>query len=114
MSDLCLHETGCGGCGQPLPKYRRRWCSDACRTAWYINHLWSFARNEAMHRASKRCLGCGAKATEVDHIEERRGLPIHKPSCLHHQPNLRALCHNCHVKRYSVFARAGRLSELQT
>lgn len=102
--ELCLHENGCGGCGSPLPKRRIRWCSDECAKAWYIDHLWAFARDECMRRADRKCLGCGALATEVDHIIERKGAPMHKPTCLHHQSNLRALCHGCHVNRRVVFA----------
>jgi 5-methylcytosine-specific restriction endonuclease McrA len=105
---LCLHLMGCSGCGQALPKGRRRWCSDACRTAWYIDHLWAFARDECMRRAERRCIGCGERATEVDHIVERKGAPMHKPTCLHHQSNLRALCHTCHVNRRTVFQEAQR------
>lgn len=40
------------------------------------------------------------RAEEVDHIVERRGTPLGEWSCLHHQENLRALCHGCHVTRY--------------
>jgi hypothetical protein len=101
---LCLQLIGCGRCGQPLPPRRRSWCSDTCRQAWYIEHLWRYARAEALHRANQRCLGCGQYATEVDHITERHGHPLHRPTCLHHQANLRALCHDCHVHRRTVFA----------
>jgi 5-methylcytosine-specific restriction endonuclease McrA len=52
-----------------------------------------------MRRAKNLCLNCGEQAKEVDHIIPRKGMPLHRHSCLHHQTNLRALCHDCHVRR---------------
>jgi 5-methylcytosine-specific restriction endonuclease McrA len=52
-----------------------------------------------MAGAQRRCVRCGQCANEVDHIIERNGQPIHEWSCLHHQANLRPLCHRCHASR---------------
>lgn len=99
----CLKPSGCGVCGAELTGRRRRWCSDACREDYYANHRWTEARWEAlMVRAKRICAGCGGRATEVDHIQERNGYPLSKHSCLHHQENLRALCHSCHVNRRTL------------
>lgn len=99
----CLQATGCGICGNALTGRRRRWCSNECREFFYANHRWTEARWEAlMVRANRVCAGCGGHATEVDHIQERNGYPLGKQSCLHHQENLRALCHNCHVNRRTL------------
>jgi len=54
-----------------------------------------------MRRAKRRCVRCGVRAQEVDHIIERKGAPLAEHSCLHHQANLRPLCHECHITRYA-------------
>lgn len=95
-------------CGRPLTGRQVRWCSTECRDWYYRNHRWTQARREAMSRAGcgnpfrARCQrpGCQKPAEEVDHIIERMGTPLGENSCLHHQENLRALCHDCHVTRY--------------
>lgn len=100
---LCVAPSGCNNCGRKLTGRQQRWCSQECAFGWYNEHLWSFARKTAMVRANWRCVSCGKRAEEVDHIKPRLGMPIGKPSCLHHQSNLRALCHTCHVNRKTVF-----------
>ena len=52
-----------------------------------------------MLRAKRKCVRCGAKAEEVDHIIPRRRMPLNQGSCLHHQANLRPLCRYHHVTR---------------
>lgn len=98
----CLHPSGCGMCGAELTGRRRRWCSDDCANRYYRNHVWNVARWEAHVRAGHKCVGCGARSEEIDHITERNGHPIGQHSCLHHQDNLRAVCHNCHVNRATL------------
>ena len=91
---------GCARCGARLGPRRRKWCSGECMELAYADHRWSHAREEAMRRAGRRCVRCQAPAEEVDHIIERRGLALTEWTCLHHQTNLRALCHGCHVTRH--------------
>jgi len=98
----CTFPTGCGRCGNPLTGRRRMWCSDECAQEYYKNHIWNVARAEAHRRANYSCVGCGARSEEIDHIQERKGYPLSKHSCLHHQENLRALCHHCHVNRRTL------------
>jgi hypothetical protein len=102
FGELCvIPDEGCQrhGCGQPLSGQRKRWCSDECRTWFYENHRWTQAREVAMRRTQRRCVRCNAWAEEVDHIIERRGTPMAEHTCLHHQVNLRPLCHECHRTR---------------
>ena len=44
----------CWGCGAPLPKFKRKWCSEDCSShdsRWYENHKWAWARPLALrHR----------------------------------------------------------------
>lgn len=102
FGEVCVTpETGCGRCGKELTGRQQRWCSKECRTWWYDNHRWTQARHQAMVRAGWKCLRCGSPAEEVDHIIERKGMPLGENSCLHHQANLRPLCHDCHRTRYS-------------
>jgi hypothetical protein len=103
FGELCqTPESGCQrhGCGTPLTGRQRRWCSGECRDWHYRNHRWTQARHYAMVQADWKCRHCGEPAKEVDHIIERRGLPLGENSCLHHQENLRPLCHACHLTRY--------------
>lgn len=94
------------GCGKPLTARQRRWCSTECREWHYRNHVWNVARHAALvtrgegnpNRAT--CVQCGSRTQlEVDHIIPRNGTPLSEWSCLHHQENLRVLCHSCHVTR---------------
>lgn len=89
----------CTVCGHTLTGRRTRYCSKQCSDWWYANHWWGTAREVALRRDGRLCVRCGASATDVDHIRERKGTPKHRPTCLHHQDNLRSLCHDCHVKR---------------
>ncbi|MGZ4518895.1 MAG: HNH endonuclease [Mycobacteriaceae bacterium] len=100
FGETCIQpDTGCKRCGAELTGRRTTWCSDACRDIWYANHRWTQAREEAMRRAHHRCVRCHDRAVEVDHIIERQGQPLGVNSCLHHQANLRPLCHECHRTR---------------
>lgn len=102
FGELCVPpDSGCDRCGGVLTGRMRRWCSKACREWWYRHHRWTQARAEALKRAKRKCSRCGARERlEVDHIIPRNGTPMNPPNCLHHQTNLRVLCHDCHVTRY--------------
>lgn len=85
-------------CGIPLPKYRRRWCSDSHAIYHAQNHSWGYARETALKRDGFQCVKCGSKAwLEVNHIFPRMGRG-YGTGCQHHQANLETLCHECHVK----------------
>jgi hypothetical protein len=100
FGEWCIeHESGCRRCGTELSGRRKAWCSNECRDWYYRHHVWTVARHRAMVVAEWKCQRCGSHADEVDHIIERRGMPLGQWSCLHHQANLRPLCHGCHVTR---------------
>lgn len=85
-------------CAEPLPKYRRRWCSDDHRNWYSENHHWGMARHTAVWRDERKCIKCGSTdRLEVNHIIPRMGRG-YGTGCQHHQTNLETLCHNCHVK----------------
>jgi len=103
-------------CAKPLPKRRRRWCSDACSRfytdAIYGQHDWNLARHKAYLRDERKCVKCGAPETlipaktkwgsprsslEVNHIVPRNGAGYGR-GCHHHLSNLETLCHPCHVQ----------------
>lgn len=88
-------------CAKPLPRRRRRWCSDACANAYtdaiYGQHDWNLARHKAYLRDQK-CVTCGStEKLEVNHIVPRNGAGYGR-GCHHHLENLETLCHSCHVK----------------
>jgi hypothetical protein len=101
----------CWWCGEPLPKFARKWCATGgrCERAWWRNHSWSEARSEALRRSSglpesflayewARCDECGSQESlEVNHVEPRVGQG-YQAGCHNHQTNLQVLCHDCHVK----------------
>ena len=106
VSQDCLPFVGvvgvCDRCGTDLTGRQIRWCSAACSDWYFTNHTWQTARHHALKRDERRCTRCGndAAVLEVDHIIERRGMPMSQHSCLHHLENLRTLCHNCHRTRH--------------
>ncbi len=85
-------------CAKPLPRRRRRWCSDQCSRVYGQNHDWGNARMAARRRDGYKCVRCESKEKiEVNHIIPRRGRG-YGTGCQHHQTNLETLCHNCHVR----------------
>lgn len=108
-------------CGNPLPKGRRKWCSDECGRKWMVEHMWTEARNAAILRDEGKCQHCGKvvafirtfgrgdhqfqrhvnvhtdRPPEVNHIEPRRGQG-YASGCHNHLDNLETLCHDCHVR----------------
>lgn len=90
--------TGCDWCGVLLVGRQRRWCSAFCEYRFRANHVWRFARPEAIRRAERRCAECGAtNELEVNHVVPLAGRS-RAESCAHHQDNLEVLCHGCHVE----------------
>lgn len=49
----------CDWCGEGLAGRRRRWCSDACSSAYSVNHAWTSARAAALRR-DRVCQRCGS------------------------------------------------------
>lgn len=96
----CGHDVGCHGCGSPLPKGRRKWCSDKCRLDFVKNHRWTSAKR-AMKAAAARylCARCGKLETkvEVNHIVPCLG-KHDQWGCHHHLSNLEVVCVPCHRK----------------
>lgn len=92
----------CGACGKPLPEGRNWFCRSkphddaSCRLRYLRNHGWAFSRREALRRSGGRCVWCGARAEEVNHIEPRRGRG-YRMGCWNHQEGLEPLCHQCHL-----------------
>ena len=96
----------CWICAEPLPKKRRKYCSDACSDVYAQNHAWNWARFAVLRRDGWRCTKCGSEAKstngkywglEVNHIVPREGKAM-TAGCHHHLSNLETLCHFCHVK----------------
>lgn len=111
--------TGCRQCGFPI-KNARAYCSDRCRLIYEINHFWGTARAHAYLRLApgysldgyldgtwkpdrheeRACPKCSKRplySYEVNHIVPLNGERSHF-SCAHHQTNLEAICHGCHVE----------------
>lgn len=114
---------GCDWCGGALPKRCRRWCSRACEGEWWHNHVWTYARAEALRRAEVRdgaggfvgwrCAHCAGVfvtpesrtghalivrsggAVEVNHIVPCKGAHG-QAGCHHHLAGLEVLCPPCH------------------
>ena len=98
----------CQRCGVLVQRGRRKWCSEECSDAWWVNHSWSFARAHAIERAGGSeacCAHCGVlvgfRDAEVNHIVPRRGAGYGR-GCHHHQGNLEVLCHECHVRETTL------------
>lgn len=97
----------CKLCAKPLSGRMRVWCSQACESDFYRNHLWSSAREAARARVAVfddpdgfgwRCERCSLLTLkpEVNHktpILGRHG----QSGCHHHQDGLEVLCHRCHL-----------------
>ena len=86
----CGEPTRAGSrCADCAPRHRLGWAWSATRTTWLAGH--------------PSCAGCGAMATEVDHVVPRaRGGG--------HDGNLQSLCHRCHAAKTAREAAVSRLS----
>jgi 5-methylcytosine-specific restriction protein A len=85
------------GCPNEVPKSGRcpgcRSAREAARRKIDYGPKWRFIRASYLKR-HPRCERCGAKATEVHHIDERGGEPGSN-----RDDNLEALCKSCHSKQ---------------
>jgi 5-methylcytosine-specific restriction endonuclease McrA len=81
----------CRWCGAVLTGRKRAWCGKACVNQVRLMVDWRYIRGRIMRRDKYRCVLCGARAAEVDHIIE---LADH--GSWWDPLNLRALCLPCH------------------
>ncbi len=123
---------GCRQCGKAIT-WRSATCSHRCSRLFGINHFWQDARQHAAfvknlpgytlegylagtwdYRAQwyelRTCPKCertfSAHALEVNHIHPLNGNRA-SFGCGHHQDNLEAICHDCHVEITTQQRRAG-------
>lgn len=87
----------CAWCGDPLPKGRRRWCSDECGRAYSDNHSWTSARQAAKERDGFRCAECGASYPLEVHHKDPVGARGYGHGCQHHLDGLVTLCRGHHL-----------------
>ena len=64
----------CRYCGQPVPRGRRTFCSEACVDAWKLRTQPPYVRERVMERDHEVCRRCGLDCREVARaVEELRG-----------------------------------------
>lgn len=98
----------CRGCGDPVPKGRLTWCSNAC----YAKYEPICVRSAVWQRDNGICQSCGTDIkAAIDDWENRRDYKRTRPTweCDHIVPfseggvtvleNMRTLCVDCHKKR---------------
>lgn len=124
----CRPPAGCRQCGTPPEGRRTVYCSKPCQEQYDADHFWDDARYAALQRArvfsidrpvnprtgrrnavvlGRACARCGElDAREVNHIQPVNGDRRYF-SCQHHQSNLEALCHECHVATTNEQRRLG-------
>jgi 5-methylcytosine-specific restriction endonuclease McrA len=85
----------CVICGKPLPKYRRKYCSDECFRTWLATieiKDWNEVRAIVLERDHYTCQNCGSKENlEVHHV-----IPIYDGGEEFNVDNCITLCHKCH------------------
>jgi hypothetical protein len=95
----------CLWCGGPLPKGRRKYCSDEHSWEYFVHHIkplwWNHATLIALERANHKCEVCGSEVNlEVHHKEKLGpGEPRHN-NPKNRQDNLVVLCRYCHEKQH--------------
>ena len=126
----------CTWCGGPVPKGRRKWCSDDCVTDFLAQHDWTAKRRQVLRRDKGVCAVCGTDCEKLKRIwqaaksawEERKavkewlkGEGFHNPwfelwqadhmvpqadGGTHALENLRTLCVPCHEAVTAEWRRA--------
>ena len=91
----------CRGCGAVLAGRRTAWCGRACLRAVLLKVHWGTIRAAARRRDRWRCVLCGERATDVDHIVE-----LADGGSFHDQSNLRSLCREHHKAKTAESRRA--------
>ena len=94
----------CVICGAPLPKYKRKYCSNECFLNWFYGipvKSWDNVREMVLKRDNYRCQDCGRDGTmtrlEVHHI-----IPLKNDGEEFNRDNCITLCRVCHALRHHV------------
>jgi len=99
----------CLWCNKPLPKGRRKYCSDHCGYLYWREYIailwWPNAKAVALERAGNQCAICGRQGDlEVHHIIKLDSGESYHNSPKNTQDNLQVLCRPCHEKAHHPFA----------
>lgn len=91
------------GCGQELPKSRKKWFSDECQLKAYLSFAIIKGDNKVIRQAIFNrdkgfCCYCGVYSTHwaADHI-----LPVHQGGGGCQLDNFQTLCPDCHTEKTS-------------
>lgn len=99
-------EERCPKCKAERDKSYDRIKRDASQKAVYNAKEWRQAREATLLRDMMRCVMCGARATEVDHIIE-----LQDGGARYALDNLQSLCHACHAKKTAEEERKRNLTK---
>lgn len=98
-----METKSCIWCNSPLPKRRRKYCSDECSGEYFVHCVkplwWSCATQMALERAENKCEDCGTRGPlEVHHIIPLAPFEPRWNSHKNSQDNLVVLCRCCHER----------------
>lgn len=63
---LVVPKLHCSGCGRPVPKGRRNWCSEACIEDRKIRNSPAYARQRVLERDRGVCAHCGRDCVALE------------------------------------------------
>lgn len=96
----------CVWCGEPVaPGAPEPWCSNECRAAFDVAHVWPLARAAALLRNARRCSWCSRRAEHVHHFPETEH--GYENGCAHHADRLTPLCRTHHRAAHDGAAKRG-------
>ena len=109
----------CLWCGKPLPKRRRKYCSDECADEYFVHEIkplwWQCARAMALERANKQCEECQSQERlKVHHIEALDLWEDRWNSPKNRQDNLKVLCRACHDDAHRKHPKRAVIAKEQT
>ena len=84
----------CRKCGVVLTGRKTAWCSKECLKEVLLLVEWRYIRRCILNRDKRRCVICGERGKEVDHIIE-----LVDGGSFHNWSNLRVLCHKHHQEK---------------
>lgn len=61
----------CTWCGEPVGKYRRTWCGDACVEAFKLANDWQHVRRKVEKRDRGVCATCGCDTDRMVRLYQR-------------------------------------------
>ena len=98
-----MTEKACLYCGGPLPKGRRKYCSDQCSASYWQENIlplwWGNAAATALRRTDGRCEECGSpEHLEVHHLVHLARGELRHNSPKNVQSNLIVLCRPHHTQ----------------